>query len=582
MASARILSRHSIGHIWLLAVMAVLLLVGGYWMISSHVSPQPAAADSAKIDLLSSGWNYVPGVTPQTDGLHVGYLGRAIVRQDGTPGQTNPAVNLYGTHLRVGNTFTLNATIKDVKGTASLRLYSDAPVVQDEFRVEPKSLELTFTDKGVTASVWNGYKNQSLYAQLPTLTRTAPLSLQPSNEVTLQYQGKTTSVSVNGQQVATLATNKLFTGNVWFGVSAVNPGDSWVLGDLSAVAAPGTSASNTQDQPAYPKATQGLQTLASAKRPGFLVGAAMVLGPAVADPQYATLAFGGDFGQLTTENALKWQFSEPQPGIFDFSEADALVALAAKNRLAVHGHTLVFGEANPKWVQDLPTVTAADKEHIKQVMVNHITQTVSHFKGKISSWDVVNEPLADFDAPAAADGLRQHIWYKAMGASYIAAAFTAAHQADPNAKLYLNDFGLEQDGDRWNTLLALVTQLKSQGVPINGVGFEAHIYASGDEIDPAVLRSHIQTLARLGLTVRISEMDVYDDNGTAAQAAQYASVFSACLSEPNCVSWSTWGITNRYDMWQDDAHHLQYGQDFLWDGQVHPTPAYSKIQQSLP
>jgi endo-1,4-beta-xylanase len=361
----------------------------------------------------------------------------------------------------------------------------------------------------------------------------------------------------------------------------MNPGDSWVLGDLSAAATQGTSASNTQNVAAYAKTPQGLQTLATSKRPGFLVGAAMALGPAVADSQYAALAFGGNFGQLTTENALKWQFSEPQPGVFDFSEADALVALAAKNRLAVHGHTLVFGEANPKWVQDLPVSTAADKQHVKQVMIDHITQTVSHFKGKISSWDVVNEPLADLDAPAAADGLRQHIWYKAMGASYIATAFTAAHQADPNAKLYLNDFGLEENGDRWNTLLALVTQLKSQGVPINGVGFEAHIYAAGDEIDPAVLRSHIQALAGLGLTVRISEMDVYSDNGTAAQATQYANVFNACFSEPNCVSWSTWGITDRYDMFQDDNNRLQYGQDLLWDAQLHPTPAYNKIQQSL-
>ena len=581
MAIGKKVTGRAVGYVGLLTAVAVLLLVGGYWLMGAHVAPQPVAADSAKIDLLSSGWNHVPGITPQSDGLHVGHLGRAIVQQDGKPGQANPAVNLYGTHLRTGDTFTLNATIKDVEGGASLRLYNDAPVVLDEFRVEPKSLELVFTDKGLTASVWNGYKNQSLYVQRPTQTQTATFTLQPSNQITVQYQGKTTNVLVNGQQVATLATNRLFTGNVWFGASAVNPGDSWVLGDLSAAPTSGVTAVNVQNQPVHTKNAQGLQTLASAKRPGFLVGAAMAIGPAVADSQYASLAFGGDFGQLTTENALKWQFSEPQPGVFDFSEADALVALAAKNRLTVHGHTLVFGEANPKWVQDLPTATAADKQRVKQVMTDHITRTVGHFKGKISSWDVVNEPLADFDAPVASDGLRQHIWYKAMGASYIATAFTAAHQADPSAKLYLNDFGLEEDGDRWDTLLALVTQLKSQGVPINGVGFEAHIYESGDEINPAVLRSHIQTLARLGLTVRISEMDVYDDNGTAAQAAQYADVFTACLSEPNCVSWSTWGITNRYDMWQDDSSRLQYGQDLLWDAQARPTPAYTRIQQSL-
>lgn len=567
--------------IWILLVVAVLLLAVGYWAVSPHVVSRPVAADGEKIDLLGSGWNYVPGVSTKADGLHVAYLGRAIAQQDGAVGQANSAVNLYGTHLHIGNTFTLNATVKDIKGSASLRLYSSPPVVQDEFRVEPTGLELTFTSKSVTTEVWGGYKNQRLYAQVPASTQTANLTLLPSNAVTVQYQGKTTNVSVNGQLVAKLATNQIFANDVWFGLSAVHPGESWVLSDMSSTANSKVSVQNSQTAPNYPKSNQGLQTLASSKRPGFIVGAAMALGPAVADSQYATLAFGGNFGQLTTENALKWQFIEPRSNVFDFSEADALVALAAKNGLAVHGHTLVFGEANPKWVQDLPTSTAADKQHVKQVMLNHITRTVSHFKGKIKSWDVVNEPLADFDAPTAHDGLRQHLWYKAMGASYIAAAFTAAHQADPAAKLYLNDFGLEEDGDRWNTLLALVTQLKSQGVPIDGVGFEAHVYQAGDEINPAVLRSHIQTLARLGLTVRISEMDVYDDSGTAVQATQYADVFNACLAESNCVSWSTWGITDRYDMWQDDANHMQYGQDLLWDAQAHPTAAYSKIQQSI-
>ena len=549
--------------------------------MSRRASSESAAVGSTQLSLMDSGWKYVPGVTPETNGLHVAYLGRAIVQQDGNLGQPNPAINIYGTHLRDANSFTLSATMKDIKGTASLRLYGDVPVVQDEFRVEPKSLELTLTSKSVTVSLWNGYKNQSLYKQLPTLTQTTALQLQPSNVITFQYQGKRTSMNVNGQQVATLATNGLFASDVWFGMSAVNTGDSWVLSDLSAPATPGVSVVNMQDMSAYVKTNHGLQALARHKRPGFLVGAAMTLGPAATDTQYAALAFGGNFGQLTTENALKWQFVEPQPNVFDFTEADALVALAKKNGLVVHGHTLVFGEANPKWVQDLPIATVADKEHIKQVMVNHITQTVGHFKGKIASWDVVNEPLADFDAPAAADGLRQHVWYKAMGASYIATAFTAAHQADPGAKLYLNDFGLEENGDRWAALLRLVTQLKSQGVPIDGVGFEAHVYAIGDEIDPAILRSHIQTLAGLGLAVRISEMDVYDDNGTAAQATQYADVFNACLSEPNCVSWSTWGITDKYDMWQDDNNQMQYGQDLLWDAQAHPTPAYTRIQQSL-
>jgi endo-1,4-beta-xylanase len=185
------------------------------------------------------------------------------------------------------------------------------------------------------------------------------------------------------------------------------------------------------------------------------------------------------------------------------------------------------------------------------------------------------------DDDLASDSFSQHIWFRAMGEEYIQTALSAAHAADPDAKLYINDFGLEEDGERWSAMLALVTKLKSQGVPLDGVGLEAHIYEAGDEIDPTVLRSHIKALAAVGLNARISEMDVHSDNGAAAQAKQYVDVFKVCLSEPTCVSWSTWGVTDRYDMSQSDTNRLQYGQDFLWDTSVTPTPALESIKQTL-
>ncbi|MNH11682.1 Endo-1,4-beta-xylanase Z precursor [compost metagenome] len=255
--------------------------------------------------------------------------------------------------------------------------------------------------------------------------------------------------------------------------------------------------------------------------------------------------------------------------------------IARKNKLLVHGHTLVFGEANPTWVKELRGSTPADKDRVERVMIDHIRQTVSHFKGKIASWDVINEPLADYDTPAGVGGLRKHIWYEAMGEKYIASALAAARQADPQAKLYINEFGLEGDGDRWATFLALVKKLKSQNVPIDGVGFQAHVYDADDEIDPVVLRSHIRELAELGLVSRISEMDVHSEGGIAAQAKQYAAVFDVCFSEPSCVSWSTWGVTDRYNLWQDENGRLQQGRDFLWDEQYQPTAGLSAIREMI-
>lgn len=581
MTNRQLLARHvSRNKHWMLIAAILLSVLAGYWLVQAR-SQVGFATSNTKLNLLASGWNYLSGVSPQADGLHVSYLGRAIVQQNGQPGQPNPAVNVYGTHLHASGDFALSAQMKNISGTASLRLYGSVPIIQDEFRVEPKSLELKLSDSSLVVSSWNGYTHQNLYKQLPALTQSYAIKLQPSNTVTILRQGSNMLISLNGQLITTLAKTSLSGSEVWFGMSAVSSSDNWVLADLSVDATNGVSLVDTQNVPAYPKSDQALQVLASQKRPGFLVGAAMAMAPAVADPAYDQIAFGGNFGQMTTENVLKWQFIEPQSGIYDFHEADALIAIAKKNGLVIHGHNLVFGEANPQWVQQLPTATAADRQQVKQVMVDHITQTVKHFKGQIASWDVVNEPLADYDTAAGTDGLRQHIWYTAMGESYIGIAFAAAHQADPSAKLYINDFGLEANGDRWTTFLALVTKLKAQGVPIDGVGFEAHVYQPGDEIDPTVLKDHIRILAGLGLTARVSEMDVYSDNGTVAQAKQYADVFQACFSEPNCVSWSTWGVTDRYDLYQDDAGRLQSGQDFLWDAQAHPTPAFTQIQQLL-
>jgi endo-1,4-beta-xylanase len=169
-----------------------------------------------------------------------------------------------------------------------------------------------------------------------------------------------------------------------------------------------------------------------------------------------------------------------------------------------------------------------------------------------------------------------------MGEDYIKIAFAAARKADPQAKLFINEYGLEQDGDRWNTFLSLVTRLKAEGVPIDGVGLQAHVYdIENDAIDPPTLRAHIQSLAQLGLIVRISEMDVDSRGGTELQAQQYAAALDTCLTEVACVSWTTWGVSDAYNMWQDDERRLQYGQDLLWDSQYRPTKALARLTTIL-
>lgn len=562
-----------------LAIVGVFVLLGVVaWLGRSSMN---VSASDNTVNLLKSGWNYMPGVSPQSDGLHVSYIGRGIVKQDGTFRQANSAINTYGTYLSTPGDFAIHGTLANINGGATIRLYDSVPIVQDEFRSETRGLELKITKNDIRVAAWGDATKRAPEKQSPVETHTYTLASSSTVSLSIMRSGDKMTVSANGNNLVTLATRNLVRDRVWLGLSAERPGDSWVLSRLEADGLKDSVANNAQTASPYTKSSSGIQALATAKRPGFLVGVAATFGPAVSDTDYARTLFGGDFGQLTPENALKWQFIHPQPDVYNFSEADALVDLARKNKLSVHGHTLVFGEANPAWVRALPIVTASDKERVKQTMIDHIRQTVGHFKGKIASWDVVNEPLADYDTDAGTSGLRKHLWYEALGESYIAAAFKAAHEADPQAKLYINEFGLEDDDERWQVFLALVSRLKSQGVPIDGVGFQSHVYEPGDEIDRATLRGRIQTLAKLGLTSRISEMDVHRENGSTAQAKQYTAIFDVCLTEPSCVSWSTWGVSDRYNMSLDDDGSINQGQDFLWDTRMQPTQALRSLRDML-
>ena len=536
--------------------------------------------------LLAGQWRYLPGAEPQADGLHITHTGLAIVEQDGSGGQPNPPVNEYGTRLDVAGSFAVEATVTDAAGPADLQLYGDVPVIQDEFRVEPPSVRMELAGGALKVSVWDGRATQNLADQRPIEQRSFPVEAGVSVDLRMVREHGKLDFSVDGKEVGTVAEHDIFrAGRLWFGMDAPAADGHWRLSHLEAnpVDDGKVQAVDTSRTSPIARDTKGLQVLAGKKRPGFLVGSAMALGPAVSDSKYANIAFGGNFGQMTTENALKFQFRHPEPNVYNFKEADALVALAQKHGLKVHGHALVFGEANPRWITDLPTDTQAQKGYVRKVMVDDIKTTVTHFKGKIASWDVVNEPMADYDDTPDGEGatLRNHKWYRAMGADYIALAFRTAHAADPKAQLYINEYGLESDGDRWDAFLTLMAQLKRQGVPITGVGFQSHVYEAEDQIDPAVLRRHIRQLAALGLKSRISEMDVYTDDGTAVQVTQYANVLAACLAEPSCVSFTTWGFDDDYDMWQEDDHSLQRGQDLLWTTGAKPTPALARLRQLL-
>ncbi len=235
---------------------------------------------------------------------------------------------------------------------------------------------------------------------------------------------------------------------------------------------------------------------------------------------------------------------EPTQGSFNWSEADQIVAFAQAHHQQVRGHTLVWHNQNPSWLTN-GTWTQAQ---LSTLLQNHISTEVGRYKGEITAWDVVNEPFNE-------DGTyRSTLWYDGLGATYIAQALTWAHTADPAAKLYINDYNVEGVNAKSTALYNLVKSLKAAGVPIDGVGLQAHLIVGQV---PATLQQNIQRFADLGVDVAVTELDVRmalpaDSTKLAQQKADFKSVLAACVAVTRCVNVTVWGFTDS-DSWVDST-----------------------------
>jgi endo-1,4-beta-xylanase len=545
-------------------------------IVGIAVAQATSKVSSTPINLLQQSWQYLDGVQQNSNSLTVSPTDSKIVNQDGTGGQSNPAVNLYGVHLNAAGDFsvTTHFTTQD-DTTATLQLYDKPPIIADEFRLEPSSIAITKHGSTVTVKIWNDSEQDDPTNPQPVFSQTATLD-QPGANIVISRIGEDLKVQSGNTTFLASGKGSVFkSGAVWFGLNS--PDGTFTVDTLSANAVDGGTLSSV-DMTALSGTTSstGLQALATKTRPDFKVGAAVALGPWVSDSTYATQLFH-NFGSITLENAMKPQFLSPKQGTYTFQEADALIALAHKNGMIVHGHTLAFSEAEPSWMRNLPTATDADKQATAAALLDYVSHVVTHFKGQLDSLDVINEPL---DTDQGTD-LQQNIWYKAMGPDYMVKVSQLVHSIDPTVKQYVNENGAEMPGDRQDTLLNLIQQINAQGGFIYGVGLQSHVYdMDTDTITSSGLNKTINRFGKVGLKVRISENDVTDDSGTKAQTQQYDTIFMACYHNPNCVEYTTWGVNDRYDYFIDDDGSAQQGHDFLFNGEK-ATGAYGAIQKSL-
>lgn len=323
---------------------------------------------------------------------------------------------------------------------------------------------------------------------------------------------------------------------------------------------------------------------------GLVVGTAVIPGLLARDPALAALV-ADQYGVLVPEGALKWRALRPSADRYDFAVSDELFDFAAAHGLQVRGHTLAWHNSVPDWFQVLPPGT-----DVRKLFVEHIRTVVGRYRGRVQSWDVVNEAILPADKEPG--NLRKSYWYDAVGPDYIDLAFRAAREVDPHAKLTYNDYGVEmdspEDAARREAILALLRGMQQRGIPLDAVGIQCHIKAASAFTVGKGLHDYLRAIEQMGLEVYLTEMDVNEDDIASNEEAvrdrlvaqTYRDFLAVALMSPAVKQVLTWGVSDRRT-WLNDGptHHRKQPnrpqRSLLFDAQYRPTPAFFAVRESF-
>jgi len=327
---------------------------------------------------------------------------------------------------------------------------------------------------------------------------------------------------------------------------------------------------------------------ALAAKTGLRIGTAVI--PFDLDhPDYQAIV-AGQFSVVTPGNEMKWQVVEPTQGKFDWSGADRLVAFAEQHGQLVRGHTLLWHSQLPDWLTSGVANGTISDAQLRDLLHQHISTEVSRYKGRIWQWDVANEFFTDSN-PSMINP--NDFWVSHLGAGIIADAFRWAHQADPHALLFYNDYNIAgEDGTnaKSDAVFAWLKQMLAQGVPINGVGDQGHLDTQFGFSGPQMTQD-LQRYASLGLKVAITEADVRtfvnnatdqvptDHLATFAQPDEFGQMLKACLAVRQCISFTVWGFGDA-DSWVP-GFFTGEGYATIYDVNLNPKPAYAELAQDL-
>jgi endo-1,4-beta-xylanase len=330
-----------------------------------------------------------------------------------------------------------------------------------------------------------------------------------------------------------------------------------------------------------------LRKLAAAK--GLLYGTTISAAQITGDPPFVNLV-RQEAGLVVAENEMKWQvINRGAPGDDDYAPADTIANFAAANKLVLRGHNLLWYHRTPTWYFDL-----ADRTAQERAVVDHIEQLAGRYRGRIHSWDVVNEPIEPKDGRP--DGLRTAVFLETLGPEYLGLAYHTARNADPNARLVVNEYDVELDAPeqeaRRIALLHLLEEMRRSGTPVDAVGIQAHLSAAGGPpFSAPLLRRFLADIASLGLTIQITELDVTDENVPAdvpvrdhLVADTYRRFLDAALDEPAVKMVVTWGLSDRHS-WivRRETYQAKWRTDnapsrpLPFDTDLEPKPAFDAI-----
>ena len=358
---------------------------------------------------------------------------------------------------------------------------------------------------------------------------------------------------------------------------------------------PSASATSAPPEAATPSLAQKYASL-------FPIGAAIDAGSV----QTHGAIIARHFNSITAENEMKFESLEASEGVFEYATADAMVAFAQSHGMKVRGHTLVWHRQTPAWMFVDASGAKASPELLLSRMRNHIQNVVSHFKGSVYAWDVVNEAILDDGRYRTADEPEEDQrspWHGILGTSYIAEAFRAAHAADPDAKLFYNEYRNYIPAKR-QAVYEMLKQLLADGVPVHGVGLQCHL-----NIEPATDPNHhgyyqtvaelekaIELYASLGLEVQVTELDLsvyvpgvkytpeqfytletFTSALQAKQATRYGEFFTLFRKHAGALSGVTfWGVADD-NTWLSEFSSGRKDFPLLFDVNHEPKPAFDAV-----